>query len=62
MFDDIEKFLKVPDEWAPPETKPYTPGVSILMGLLYVIFRVPYLPFFFLFIDPLFKVVGIKFT
>ncbi|PSS11951.1 Eukaryotic translation initiation factor 3 subunit B like [Actinidia chinensis var. chinensis] len=26
MFDDREKFLKVPDEWAPPETKPYTPG------------------------------------
>ncbi|CAL5381109.1 unnamed protein product [Camellia sinensis] len=25
MFDDIEKFMKVPDEWAPPEMKPYAP-------------------------------------
>ncbi|XP_070011265.1 eukaryotic translation initiation factor 3 subunit B-like [Nicotiana sylvestris] len=25
MFDDIEKFLKVPDEWARPEIKPYVP-------------------------------------
>ncbi|KAK4379539.1 hypothetical protein RND71_001401 [Anisodus tanguticus] len=24
-FEDIEKFLKVPDEWAPPEIKPYVP-------------------------------------
>ena len=30
MFDEIEKFLKVPEEWAPPESKPYTPGVSLL--------------------------------
>ncbi|CAA2985342.1 eukaryotic translation initiation factor 3 subunit B-like [Olea europaea subsp. europaea] len=29
MFDDIEKFLKVPDEWAPPETKPYSPGENL---------------------------------
>lgn len=29
MFDDIEKFLKVPEEWAPPESTPYTPGVSL---------------------------------
>ncbi|KAL3516745.1 hypothetical protein ACH5RR_023647 [Cinchona calisaya] len=29
MFDDIEKFMKVPDEWAPPETKPYTPGENL---------------------------------
>lgn len=28
MFDEIEKFMKVPNEWAPPETKPYTPGVG----------------------------------
>ncbi|KVI00575.1 hypothetical protein Ccrd_021176 [Cynara cardunculus var. scolymus] len=27
MFDEIEKFMKVPDEWAPPEIKPYTPGI-----------------------------------
>ncbi|KAK4410947.1 Eukaryotic translation initiation factor 3 subunit B [Sesamum angolense] len=29
MFDDIEKFMKVPEEWAPPETKPYTPGENL---------------------------------
>lgn len=29
LFDDIEKFMKVPDEWAPPETKPYTPGENL---------------------------------
>ncbi|GFY90394.1 eukaryotic translation initiation factor 3B-2 [Actinidia rufa] len=33
MFDDIEKFLKVPDEWAPPETKPYTPGENLQQWL-----------------------------
>ncbi|GAB4828263.1 Eukaryotic translation initiation factor 3 subunit B [Ancistrocladus abbreviatus] len=29
MFDDVEKFMKVPDEWAPPETNPYTPGENL---------------------------------
>ncbi|EYU40305.1 hypothetical protein ABFS82_02G135200 [Erythranthe guttata] len=29
MFDDIEKFMKVPEEWAPPEAKPYTPGENL---------------------------------
>jgi hypothetical protein len=29
MFDDFEKYMKVPDEWAPAEIKPYTPGVSL---------------------------------
>ncbi|CAI9103409.1 OLC1v1001878C1 [Oldenlandia corymbosa var. corymbosa] len=29
LFDDIEKFMKVPDEWAPPEIKPYTPGENL---------------------------------
>ncbi|XP_074373122.1 eukaryotic translation initiation factor 3 subunit B-like [Apium graveolens] len=29
MFDEIEKFMKVPDEWAPPEIKPYTPGENL---------------------------------
>ncbi|KAG8391425.1 hypothetical protein BUALT_Bualt01G0186500 [Buddleja alternifolia] len=29
MFDDIEKFLKVPEEWAPPERKPYAPGENL---------------------------------
>ncbi|GAB2216124.1 hypothetical protein Droror1_Dr00023892 [Drosera rotundifolia] len=28
-FDDIEKFMKVPDEWAPPEYKPYLPGENL---------------------------------
>lgn len=30
MFDDFEKYMKVPDEWAPAEIKPYTPGVCTL--------------------------------
>ncbi|GAY44388.1 hypothetical protein CUMW_081790 [Citrus unshiu] len=29
MFDDFDKFMKVPDEWAPPEHKPYTPGENL---------------------------------
>ncbi|KAH6796740.1 translation initiation factor 3B1 [Perilla frutescens var. hirtella] len=29
MFDDIENFLKVPEEWAPPEIKPYIPGENL---------------------------------
>ncbi|XP_010276277.1 PREDICTED: eukaryotic translation initiation factor 3 subunit B-like [Nelumbo nucifera] len=29
LFDDFDKFMKVPDEWAPPETKPYTPGENL---------------------------------
>ena len=29
MFDDFEKYLKVPDQWAPPEAKPYTPRVNL---------------------------------
>ncbi|KAF9612679.1 hypothetical protein IFM89_003154 [Coptis chinensis] len=29
LFDDIDKFMKVPDQWAPPETKPYTPGENL---------------------------------
>ncbi|GFP90453.1 eukaryotic translation initiation factor 3 subunit b [Phtheirospermum japonicum] len=29
MFDDIDKFMRVPEEWAPPETKPYTPGENL---------------------------------
>ncbi|XP_055817657.1 eukaryotic translation initiation factor 3 subunit B [Solanum dulcamara] len=33
MFEDIEKFLKVPDEWAPPEIKPYVPGEMLLKWL-----------------------------
>ncbi|KAL6964896.1 Eukaryotic translation initiation factor 3 subunit B [Sarracenia purpurea var. burkii] len=33
MFDDIEKFMKVPDEWAPPETKPYASGENLQQWL-----------------------------
>ncbi|XP_057550220.1 eukaryotic translation initiation factor 3 subunit B-like [Amaranthus tricolor] len=33
LFDDIEKFMKVPDEWAPPETKPYAPGENLQQWL-----------------------------
>ncbi|KAL8214149.1 hypothetical protein R6Q57_003598 [Mikania cordata] len=29
MFDEIDKFMRVPDEWAPPEIKPYTPGENL---------------------------------
>ncbi|KAG8377298.1 hypothetical protein BUALT_Bualt08G0014700 [Buddleja alternifolia] len=29
MFDDIEKFMKVPEEWPPLETKPYTTGENL---------------------------------
>eukprot|EP00249_Psilotum_nudum_P011425 c23165_g1_i2 orf=444-2627(-) len=29
MFDDFEKYLKVPDEWSSPEIKPYTPGENL---------------------------------
>ncbi|KAL8155139.1 hypothetical protein AgCh_000507 [Apium graveolens] len=29
MFDEVDKFIKVPDEWAPPETKPYIPGENL---------------------------------
>ncbi|CAL5063621.1 unnamed protein product [Urochloa decumbens] len=25
IFDDFERYMKVPDEWTPAETKPYTP-------------------------------------
>ncbi|KAI9100011.1 hypothetical protein K1719_024229 [Acacia pycnantha] len=29
MFDDFDRLMKVPDQWAPPETKPYTPGENL---------------------------------
>ncbi|CAH1448148.1 unnamed protein product [Lactuca virosa] len=29
IFDEIEKFMRVPDEWAPPESKPYTSGENL---------------------------------
>ncbi|KAL3690224.1 hypothetical protein R1sor_016533 [Riccia sorocarpa] len=33
MFDDFEKYMKVPDEWVPPEIKPYTPAENMLAWL-----------------------------
>ncbi|KAA3460979.1 eukaryotic translation initiation factor 3 subunit B-like [Gossypium australe] len=30
MFDDFDKYMRVPDEWAPPEIKPYTPGLLFI--------------------------------
>jgi translation initiation factor 3 subunit B len=30
MFDDFERYMKVPDTWTPAEIKPYTPGVNLL--------------------------------
>ncbi|KAI3676755.1 hypothetical protein L1987_86371 [Smallanthus sonchifolius] len=29
MFDEIDRFARVPDEWAPPEIRPYTPGENL---------------------------------
>ncbi|KAF5743376.1 hypothetical protein HS088_TW09G01444 [Tripterygium wilfordii] len=29
MFDDFDRFMKVPDQWAPPEIVPYTPGENL---------------------------------
>ncbi|KAG6395119.1 hypothetical protein SASPL_145711 [Salvia splendens] len=34
MFYDIEKFLNVPEQWAPPESKPYTPGENLQKWLM----------------------------
>ncbi len=35
MFDDFDKYMKVPDEWVPPESKPYTPGVIFFILCYY---------------------------
>ncbi|OVA00273.1 RNA recognition motif domain [Macleaya cordata] len=29
FFDELDRFMKVPEEWAPLETKPYAPGVHL---------------------------------
>jgi translation initiation factor 3 subunit B len=36
MIEDFNRFMKVPDEWAPPEIRPYVPGVisSIIFLIL----------------------------
>ncbi|GAV76581.1 RRM_1 domain-containing protein/eIF2A domain-containing protein [Cephalotus follicularis] len=33
MFDDFERFMKVPDQWAPPESRPYAPGENLQQWL-----------------------------
>ncbi|KAL0003545.1 hypothetical protein SO802_017326 [Lithocarpus litseifolius] len=33
MFDDFDTFMEVPDQWAPPEFKPYTPGENLQQWL-----------------------------
>ncbi|XP_043717989.1 eukaryotic translation initiation factor 3 subunit B-like [Telopea speciosissima] len=33
LFDDFDRFMKVPDEWVPPEIKPYTPGENLQQWL-----------------------------
>ncbi|MCL7043386.1 hypothetical protein MKW94_015473 [Papaver nudicaule] len=33
LLDDFDKFMKVPDEWAPPEIKPYAPGENLQQWL-----------------------------
>ncbi|KAF6171307.1 hypothetical protein GIB67_036975 [Kingdonia uniflora] len=34
LLDDFDKFMKVPDEWAPPETKPYVPVENLRQWLI----------------------------
>ncbi|XP_023007597.1 eukaryotic translation initiation factor 3 subunit B-like isoform X1 [Cucurbita maxima] len=34
MFEDFDRFMKVPDEWAPPESNPYTPGENLQQWLM----------------------------
>jgi len=33
MFDDFDKYMKVSNEWIPPETKSYTPGENLQQWL-----------------------------
>ncbi|XP_065858232.1 eukaryotic translation initiation factor 3 subunit B-like [Euphorbia lathyris] len=33
MFEDFDKFMRVPDEWAPPEIRPYVPGENLQQWL-----------------------------
>ncbi|XP_077244921.1 eukaryotic translation initiation factor 3 subunit B-like [Tasmannia lanceolata] len=33
LFDDFDKYMKVPDEWKPAEIKPYTPGENLQQWL-----------------------------
>lgn len=38
MYDDFEKYMRVPDKWNPPEIKPYTPGVYFFNSLCLLFF------------------------
>lgn len=40
MFDDFDRFMKVPDEWAPPPNKEYAPGVMIISLTVCLMFLV----------------------
>ncbi|CAI0413995.1 unnamed protein product [Linum tenue] len=33
MFDDFDRFMRVPDEWVAPEIKPYVPGENLQQWL-----------------------------
>jgi len=33
MFDDCDRYMRVPDEWNSPELKPYTPGENLVAWL-----------------------------
>ncbi|CAN6582289.1 unnamed protein product [Malus baccata var. baccata] len=33
IFNDFDRFMSVPDQWAPPESKPYTPGENLQQWL-----------------------------
>ncbi|KAG1362077.1 eukaryotic translation initiation factor 3 subunit B [Cocos nucifera] len=33
LFDDFEKYMKIPDQWTPAEIKPYTPGENLQQWL-----------------------------
>ncbi|KAI4319101.1 hypothetical protein MLD38_032743 [Melastoma candidum] len=34
MFEEFDRFMQVPDEWAPPDVKPYTPGENLQQWLM----------------------------
>ncbi|EPS67275.1 hypothetical protein M569_07499 [Genlisea aurea] len=34
IFNDFEKYMEVPEEWAPPVTKPYNPGENLQKWLM----------------------------
>lgn len=38
VFDDFEKYMKVPEEWKASEIKPYMPGVIFLIYLFHFLY------------------------